>query len=596
LVQSEPVRRNILIVSASMGAGHDGAARELWRRLEAHGHHVEIVDFLDAVAFRIGPALRWFYEVQLKFFPWSYELSYRMSPLLRGPAVMVDTWLTRRKLRKAIKRFRPETIVSVYPLASLVLGRMRRKGLLRVPVLTFLTDFAVHSLWVHRGVDVHLAVSEISAGTALSRGGKVARARGPLVGDRFRHEVYDRDATRRSLGLSPSERAVLVVAGSWGVGEVVATVEAIGRSGEFHPITVCGRDEKLRAELEERGYGTVIGWTDQMPALMTAADALVENAGGLTCMEAFAAGLPVVTYLPIAGHGRENAEVMARAGVNRYAQDEDELHEVLRSVTRPGPERDALVTAGRALFVADPADDVEELAESKHLVDRKGRVVPYRHPARRRVTTIVAASLVFLYSALTIGAEMSAAIGVGVAKPPKGVASTLYVGVRLDHRDLGNQALLDRIRLLDASVVVDAQAVRGRASQLGTLADHGVDVANGGWGQRQATLLRWNRAKKDVYKAGRAIERRAGERAREFVPGRRVDAFDQYFSRRARQKVVVPDVTLQDRDDVAAVEAGKVYVIDGRRSAPHATERAVANFATRADRARLHIAPLEDLR
>ena len=29
-----------------------------------------------------------------------------------------------------------------------------------------------------------------------------------------------------------------------------------------------------------------------MPALMTAADALVENAGGLTCMEAFAIGLP----------------------------------------------------------------------------------------------------------------------------------------------------------------------------------------------------------------------------------------------------------------------------------------------------------------
>jgi UDP-N-acetylglucosamine:LPS N-acetylglucosamine transferase len=35
----------------------------------------------------------------------------------------------------------------------------------------------------------------------------------------------------------------------------------------------------------------VIGWTDQMPALMSASDAPVENAGGLTCMEAFAVGL-----------------------------------------------------------------------------------------------------------------------------------------------------------------------------------------------------------------------------------------------------------------------------------------------------------------
>ena len=59
--------------------------------------------------------------------PWSYELSYKLAPVLRGPAVMVDTWLTRRKLSRAIKEFRPDAIVSVYPLASLVLGRMRRK-------------------------------------------------------------------------------------------------------------------------------------------------------------------------------------------------------------------------------------------------------------------------------------------------------------------------------------------------------------------------------------------------------------------------------------------------------------------------------------
>ncbi len=160
-------------------------------------------------------------------------------------------------------------MVSVYPLASLVLGRMRRKKQLRVPVLTYLTDFAVHSLWVHRGIDRHLAVSEISAEAATSRGGKNAFARGPLVSDKFRDATYDRDAVRTNLGLAPEDRAVLVVAGSWGVGDVVATVEAIGRSGEFHPITVCGRDDNLRAQLEQGGYGTVIGWTDEMPALMT---------------------------------------------------------------------------------------------------------------------------------------------------------------------------------------------------------------------------------------------------------------------------------------------------------------------------------------
>ena len=214
-----------------MGAGHDGAAKELRRRLEGRGHRVEVIDFLDAVAFHIGPAMRWFYLVQLRYFPWSYEFNYRLAPFLRAPAVMVDTWLTRRKLRKAIKSFRPDTIVSVYPLASLVLGRMRKTKKLRVPVVTYLTDFAVHSLWVHPGIDRHLAVSELSAQAAAARGGKDPRAHGPLVGERFRDSKIDRAAVRSALGLAPDDRAVLVVAGSWGIGDVLTSVEAIGRSG-----------------------------------------------------------------------------------------------------------------------------------------------------------------------------------------------------------------------------------------------------------------------------------------------------------------------------------------------------------------------------
>jgi UDP-N-acetylglucosamine:LPS N-acetylglucosamine transferase len=44
-----------------------------------------------------------------------------------------------------------------------------------------------------------------------------------------------------------------------------------------------------------------------MAGLMAAADALVENAGGLTSKEALRVGLPVVAFRPIAGHGRHDA-------------------------------------------------------------------------------------------------------------------------------------------------------------------------------------------------------------------------------------------------------------------------------------------------
>ena len=268
-----------------------------------------------------------------------------------------------------------------------------------------------------------------------------------------------------------------------------------------------------------------------MPALMTAADALVENAGGLTCMEAFAVGL-ARDHLPADRGARQGERRAHGARASTATRSEQELHEVLRSVTRDGPERQQMIDAGHALFVADPADDVEELAESKHPVDRKGRTVPYRRPAGKRVATLVAAIVVLLYAGLTVGVEAASAIGVGVAKPPKGVSGTVYVGVRLDHAQLGDRSLLGLVRQLDSSIVVDAQALKGRSARLEALASHGVDVANGGWGERQATLLRWNRAKKDVDKAGQVIAQQVGEPAHEFVPGRRIDGFDAFYSRR----------------------------------------------------------------
>ena len=55
----------VLVVSASMGAGHDGAARELRRRLERRGDTVDLVDFLDLMPLRFGRVLRASYRLQL---------------------------------------------------------------------------------------------------------------------------------------------------------------------------------------------------------------------------------------------------------------------------------------------------------------------------------------------------------------------------------------------------------------------------------------------------------------------------------------------------------------------------------------------------
>ena len=72
-----------------MGAGHDGAARELERRLVARGHDVHVIDYLKLIPFRLGRFVRWSYLFQLRVLPWTYDMTYKAlgvgAPVLWRP-------------------------------------------------------------------------------------------------------------------------------------------------------------------------------------------------------------------------------------------------------------------------------------------------------------------------------------------------------------------------------------------------------------------------------------------------------------------------------------------------------------------------------
>lgn len=170
----------VVIVSASIGAGHDGAARELERRLTAAGVAVDRCDLLDLLPARLGRAVRDGYHRMLVRAPWVYQRVYTSTERAGGGGP-----LARALLRTAEHRLRAAlpadtgAVVSTYPGASRVLGRLRLTGRLDVPVFTYLTDFSVHPLWVAEGVDVHLALHAVPAAQARALGARDVRVGGP---------------------------------------------------------------------------------------------------------------------------------------------------------------------------------------------------------------------------------------------------------------------------------------------------------------------------------------------------------------------------------------------------------------------------------
>ena len=353
----------VLILSASVGGGHNAAAAVIQSDLSQAGHCACVVDGLALASPRLNRYFQWAYPWQLRYAPWLYEWQVRLS---NGRQVArAVRWLCAslwsERLLDLVELTRPDLVVSTYPLMTAVLGRLRAQGRLQCPCAAVVTDYGVHRLWTAPGIDLHLVVSSESLRQALDADGRVEVMQ-PPVNPAYRL-LRDRGAARARLNLPHRDFIALVVGGAWGIGDLEEITADVAASGVY-TVVVCGRNEALASRLASRFDGVntvrVLGWTDELPWYMAAADCLVQSAGGLTCLEAVAARLPIVLYRPIAGHGRLNAEAMERAGAAYWARSAGKLQALLRAaadgdIRLPPPEVETGLPASVALLSLLPS-------------------------------------------------------------------------------------------------------------------------------------------------------------------------------------------------------------------------------------------------
>ena len=329
-------RARVLVISGSYGAGHDAAAAAIAWQLEHAGLPARVLDIVDYYPWGLGRLLRSLYLLQLKLLPqtWGWLLSLLAERDQRGIGrivVALLAWLPSQRLAEAIDDD-IVSVVSTHPFASASLGRLRARGQLDIPVVTYLTDPSVHSLWVHDGVDRHLAIYPEAARQARGHGATdvvlvrpaiemAPTPRPPAVGQPRR--------VLAELGIPTDRPVVLVVGGSEGVGALAASAADVAATGVATVVVACGHNEHLWEELASTPNLVALRWVDRLRDVVGAADCLVQNAGGFTVLEALAAGTPVVSYRCLPGHGTDNAEALSVDGLAGWAHDQHQLRDAL---------------------------------------------------------------------------------------------------------------------------------------------------------------------------------------------------------------------------------------------------------------------------
>ncbi|MFD7908047.1 glycosyltransferase [Kitasatospora sp. NPDC059747] len=579
----------VVIVSASVGAGHDGAAAQLALRLSHLGFSVDRHDFLDLIPAGFGRLVSDSYRLLLTIAPSAYQRIYSATENAGRPGLMIRL-MQRSSHRRLLRRLPPDTlaVVATYPLAGQVLGTLRRRGRLAVPAAVYLTDFSVHPLWVAPGADLHLAAHPVPAGQAREHGAERVVVSGPVVDPRFTPATdAQRSAARARFGLPADAPLALLVAGSWGVGEVAKVAAEIRDTGAAVPVVVCGKNGPLAARLRADGIEHAFGWVDDMPGLMHACDVLVQNAGGLTSLEAFACGLPAVSYRCIPGHGQTNAAALDEAGLAPWIEDPADLKPVLAAMV-DGITRRRYREAGLALHreATGPANAIaavaEQYAAGQYAAERSGATttspaIPLapaipaqrRHPGRAtapaprrpvRKLGLAAAALAATAWLATGGTQLAVAYG-GFDTVDPDHTGRAYLVVHPPHNGRLDDATLRTLVAEKAAVSIDAAEAAADPGEVRRLASAGLTVVNAGYGPPYATGIVTRR---DSVEAGATALRAAtGAAARFFLSGTDLDALDLGLAAYHHEHVVVPDARIAcGSSTTPAVRPGQVVLVE----------------------------------
>jgi len=214
-----------------------------------------------------------------------------------------------------------DIVVNCHFLPAEIIASLKLKGELRLPHVTATTDFDTHRLWVNQPCEHYFTATSEGAAYLAHWG---VPARDVSVTGIPIHPVFSRPKERaaclKNQGLTGDRPIILQLAGGFGVGPVRLILEGILAVSEpVEVAVVCGRNEKLKKQLEEvqppaRHRLKVFGFTDQMDELLAVADIVISKPGGLTSSEVLARGAAMAIVNPIPGQESRNSDYLLENG------------------------------------------------------------------------------------------------------------------------------------------------------------------------------------------------------------------------------------------------------------------------------------------
>jgi processive 1,2-diacylglycerol beta-glucosyltransferase len=300
----------ILIISSDTGGGHRSAAAAIvagvQKFFEGESYAIRVVRAVEEshhLSAKLVSLYNWILRNRQHWMKYYYWFINYVRP-------ETSRFFYKRCVGYVVELFErwcPHVVVSVHPLTQHIFARVLKELNLagRVPLVSVVTDpcYGFWKGWACDDVTLYLVASDDARRQLIDYGVAPERIKisGLPVHPKFAYPGEEAaQAARRALGLDPEKFTVFVNAGWIGGGNIPQIFSELVRGElDMQAIFLAGKNEDLRVAAETIALDApfpikVIGYSDEIEKLMSAANVMISKLGGLTTFEALACRVPII--------------------------------------------------------------------------------------------------------------------------------------------------------------------------------------------------------------------------------------------------------------------------------------------------------------
>ena len=335
--------KNILVVTASMGSGHNKAANAVAEAIKRKYpvNKINVIDFMSTETAYFNSLVKDIYLKMLDHTPSVYEFFYKFtSDSTKGSTIQsVFAHAMKKDMRELIKKYEADMVICTHPFPCAAASYLKQTGEINIPLITVMTDFCVHQFWLYKNIDIYFTANDLLKKEMVNQGllEEHIFVTGIPVGYNFRVD-YNRDDLLAKFKLEKDKPVALIMGGGLGLGGVKNALCQLERlKKDIQILVITGANVALWSEMNEYAQHSkhkifVWGYSHNIQEFMSVATFLISKPGALTISEALTRELPMILHDPIPGPEVDNAKFVSDNGAAIWVKHQDTLDAVVREV------------------------------------------------------------------------------------------------------------------------------------------------------------------------------------------------------------------------------------------------------------------------